>query len=111
MFIRRQSVRLDKTPLQLMDKTYRGAIGAVLVAAFWIHSAVSAVPPGYSDLDTSASEIRPLMERYSADRGNILRFYNIASSPERRSRLRKFYEETKSALAAQNFEALSQDGK
>ncbi|MDE3197446.1 MAG: DUF885 family protein [Acidobacteriota bacterium] len=51
------------------------------------------------------------MERYAADRGNILRFYNIAASPARRARLRQFYEETKAALAAQNFDAMSQDGK
>ena len=36
-----------------------------------------------------------------ADRGNLIRFYNISSSPERRARLRKFYEETKAARRAE----------
>ena len=93
-----------------MDRKHGAALGALLITAFAIHSARSA-PGDYSELDTSSSEIRPIMERYAADRGNILRFYNITASPERRARLRKFYEETKAALAARDFDSLSQDGK
>src|SRR5271168_2229506 len=99
-----------------MDTKHRACAAIVLIAAFSFQTALPAPPPAtvpatYADLDNSSSELRPLIERYSADRGNILRFYNIASSPERRARLRKFYEETKAALIAQNFDAMSQDGK
>jgi uncharacterized protein (DUF885 family) len=99
-----------------MDKKHRACAAIVLLTAFSFQTALPAPPPAtvpapYGDLDNSSSELRPLIERYSADRGNIQRFYNIPSSPERRARLRKFYEETKAALTAQNFDALSQDGK
>lgn len=71
-----------------------------------------ALPAGaYDVLDTSNSEMRPLIERVSLDRGNIQRFYNVTGSPERRARMRKFYEEVQAAQRAMNFEAMSQDGK
>lgn len=85
---------------------------ACLTAFLALHfSLTAAVPPAYSDLDKSSSEMSPLIERYSADRGKILRFYNIPSSPQRRARLRRFYAETKTALEAQDFEEMSRDGK
>jgi hypothetical protein len=71
----------------------------------------AASPDADSPLDTSASEMRPAIERFSADRGNLLRYYNIADAPARRARLRRFYQETRASLAAQNFDAMSQDGK
>jgi hypothetical protein len=99
-----------------MDKKHRACAAVVLLTAFSFQTALPAPPPvsvpaPYADLDNSSSELRPLIERYSADRGNITRFYNIPSSPERRARLRKFYEETKAALIAQNFDGMGQDGK
>src|SRR5450755_2686713 len=36
-----------------------------------------------ADLDLSQSALRPYIERFSEDRGNMLRTYSIASSPER----------------------------
>jgi len=95
-----------------MHPKHRACAAIVLMVAFSSQNAAPAtVPSNYADLDTSASELKPLIERYSADRGNLIRFYNISSSPERRARLRKFYEETKAALAAQNFDVMGQDGK
>ena len=35
--------------------------------------------------------LQPLMAHYEADRGNLLRFYTIQNSPERRDRLKIFY--------------------
>jgi len=64
-----------------------------------------------ANLDNSASEMRPVIERFSADRGNLLRYYNIADDPARRARLRGFYKENQTGLAALNFDAMSQDGK
>ena len=56
-----------------------------------------------SDVDTSNSELRSLIERFSADRGNLLRFYNISGTPERRERLRRFYSDAKATLAEKQF--------
>lgn len=94
-----------------MNRKQRGVAVALLVAAFAICLSLSAAPGEYPDLDNSSSEMRPLMERYATDRGSILRFYNLTGSPARRTRLRKFYEENKAALAQQNFDVMSQDGK
>jgi uncharacterized protein (DUF885 family) len=65
----------------------------------------------HSDLDTSASELRPMIERYTADRGNLGRFYNIDASTNRRIRLKQFYRQWMDRLQAVNFDRLSQEGK
>ncbi len=78
----------------------------------WTLAVQPALPAGsYDVLDTSNSEMRPLIERVALDRGNIQRFYNVTASPERRARMRKFYEEVQAAQKAMNFDAMSQDGK
>ncbi len=63
------------------------------------------------DLDTSRSELRPLIERFTVDLGSLNRFYTIPISPTRRERLRKFYTEWLQELEGMNFEALSVDGQ
>src|SRR4029079_17849871 len=70
--------------------------------------AAKSPPP---EFDLSASEMRPLIEGFSSDRGNLLRTYNIEGSPSQRNRLRQFYGEWRNRLAALKFEAFSQDGK
>jgi len=89
---------------------------ACLAIALTVMFSVQAVIPAraageLSDLDTSNSEMRPLIERFAADRGNLQRYYNIGAAPERRARLRRFYADAKAALAEKNFDAMSQDGK
>lgn len=63
------------------------------------------------DLDTSQSELRPLIERFTVDLGSLNRFYAIPISPTRRERLRKFYTEWLQRLEGVNFEVLSMDGR
>jgi len=41
--------------------------------------------------DLAPSEMRPLIEYYVADRGNLQRSYPVATSAARRERFRKFY--------------------
>ncbi len=65
----------------------------------------------FNDLDTSNSEIRPFIERITADRGNILRYYSVPNAPERRNRLRTFYSAAKTTLGTYDFDKLGQDGK
>ncbi|NOT60230.1 MAG: DUF885 family protein, partial [Acidobacteria bacterium] len=62
-------------------------------------------------LDTSNSEIRPLIERFVADRGSLSRFHNVANSPTRTAALKHFYDDTQAQLAALNFDKLSYDGQ
>ena len=57
------------------------------------------------------SEMRSAIERYTLDRGNLTRSYPVAMSPNRRARMKKFYEETLASLKSVDFDALSQDGK
>ena len=63
------------------------------------------------DLDRSSSEIRPLIERYSADLGNLNRFYAVPFSPTRRERLKQFYTDWRTRLDRLPFDGLSFDGK
>ena len=49
--------------------------------------------PG-SDLgngDVPQSEMRSVIERYTADRGSLARFFSVEASPTRRARMKQFY--------------------
>jgi len=70
--------------------------------------AAKSPPP---EFDLSSSEMRPLIEGFSSDRGNLLRTYNIEGSPSQRNRLKQFYGDWRNRLAALKFETFSQDGK
>lgn len=97
---------------RLFQPRLRACIGVVLVTVFSFQSTLPAQAAGeLTDVDTSSSEMRPLIERYAADRGNLLRYYNIAGAPDRRERLQRFYSDARAALAEKNFDAMSQDGK
>jgi hypothetical protein len=58
-----------------------------------------------------ASELRDLVDRFSNDRAAILRFYTIPGSATRRARMHAFYGGWQNALAAVNFDGLSQEGR
>lgn len=74
-------------------------------------ASAGAAVPANDDLDTSASELKPLIERYTDDRGALNRTYPVPYSPNRSARLKKFYDEWQERLAKMNFEGLSLDGK
>jgi len=67
--------------------------------------------PQPGDLDTSNSALRPLIDRYSNDRGNLVRFFGIDSSPTRRERLKVFLSEWQGRLAALPFDTLTHDAQ
>ena len=67
--------------------------------------------PALADLDNGKSELRPVIERYVADRGSLQRSYPVESSPARLARFKQFYTDWLSLLGKMNFDALSQDGK
>jgi uncharacterized protein (DUF885 family) len=57
------------------------------------------------------SEMEDAINRYVLDRGSLSRFYNVQMGPERRARMKKFYEEWRAQLAQMKFEAMSQTGR
>ncbi len=63
------------------------------------------------EYDTSTSELKPLIEGFAADRGNLVRTYNVEGSDVRRERLKKFYESYRDRLSSVKFDGMSQDGK
>ena len=64
-----------------------------------------------TNLFLQTSEVHNLMVNYDADRGSLSRFYFVAGSPERRERMRTFYNEYISRLEQLPFESLSHGGK
>ena len=68
--------------------------------------------PDMTQLSAATSELRDVVERFSADRQAILRFYTIPVSKERRDRLRGFYQAwLTNGLPKVAFDRLSQEGK
>ena len=82
---------------------------AALVMAGWL--AGQTAPSGAPTHEASASELRPLIERFSADRDSLNRTYAIRFSETRRTRLDRFYAEQQEALNKVNFPSLSQEGR
>lgn len=63
------------------------------------------------DLNSQASEMRGLIERYSVDRASLNRFHTVAFSPARLARLKQFCSEWRARLAEINFDSMSQAGR
>ena len=56
-------------------------------------------------------KVQPIIAHYEADRGNLLRFYVVPNSPEKRNRLRAFHEEYLLGLQKMDFEKLAVSDK
>ena len=67
--------------------------------------------PELNELDSSKSEMRPVIERYVADLGSLSRSYPVESSPARLARFKQFYSDWLALIGKMNFDAMSQDGK
>jgi len=63
------------------------------------------------DPDAAPSELRPIIQRYSADLEDLERTYPIRVSSARQARLRRFLEEQQAALDQLDFDKLSQDAR
>lgn len=57
------------------------------------------------------SEMRSSIERYTVDRGSLIRSYPVSISPARAARFRQFYSEWLSRIQQMNFDSMSQAGK
>ena len=64
-----------------------------------------------SDLLSQTSEVHPLMVNFEADLGSLERFYFVNNSPERRERMRTFYNDYVTRLNALPFDNMSVGGK
>jgi uncharacterized protein (DUF885 family) len=63
------------------------------------------------DSNVPQSEMRAVIERYTADRGSLARFYSVEASSARQARMKQFYADWLAALAKLNLESMSQDGR
>lgn len=64
-----------------------------------------------ADLLAQTSEVHNLLVNFEADRGSLERFYFVTNSPERRERMRTFYNDYLAKLNALPFESMSIGGK
>ena len=63
------------------------------------------------DFQTPSSEMRPLVERYDADRMLLLRSDRTPVSPAVLERMQKFYTGWQAEIAKVDFDSMHQDGK
>jgi len=64
-----------------------------------------------SPLDTGASEIRPVIERYEVELRDLNRIYALPGSAARQTALERFYTDQLRLLEKVNFDVLSQAGR
>src|SRR5262249_38934489 len=63
------------------------------------------------ETDTSQSEMRPMIQRYAADRASLMRSSPIAFSPARHARMKQFYDDWLTRIDGANFDTMGQDGR
>src|SRR2546423_1699752 len=71
---------------------------------------IASLSPEVAD-DLAPSEMRALIEYYTADRGSLQRSFFVNNSPARRDRFRKFYADALERMQKLNFDGMSQEGK
>lgn len=71
----------------------------------------ASVPTLTSVMKTSTSELADIINRFSADQSGLQRRYDTPNSASRQQRLKGFYTEWRSRLAALDFNKLSQEGR
>ncbi len=64
-----------------------------------------------SDGELRTSEMRGVIERYTADRGSLARFYSVEASTARQARMKRFYSDWLAVIAKLDFDAMGQDGR
>jgi hypothetical protein len=74
----------------------------------WLACTLPALAQGApADLDQTYSELRPFLQRYATDRSGLIRRYHVALSPERRERMKRFYEGWLASIDGIPFEPMS----
>jgi uncharacterized protein (DUF885 family) len=93
------AIDAQQKPLQLPPEAHR------------TFSDPAAYVPDLSRLSAATSELRDIVERFSADRQALTRFYAIPGSSERRARLTDFHRAWLQALPGIDFARLSLEGQ
>ena len=86
------------------------AKGAAL-ASLSVFACVTAFAAKESELDHTNSELRPMIERFTADLRSLNRTYPIRYSRTRGARLDQFFAEHQNALEKVGFDSLGRDGQ
>src|SRR5437588_1451776 len=100
---------LIQTQAQTSGKEARGDSSAVSNSSSKSTSANEVFDLG--ELNPTESEMRPLIERYTVDRGSLMRSYPASISSARQTRFRQFYSDWLAQLQKLNFDSMSQEGK
>lgn len=87
------------------------AFGLVLPDLAFASLATKAPGVPTADIDVSTSELRPYIDRFSADEELLRRFYSIPFALQTRDRMKKLFTEWQSAVAGIDFEKLSEDAR
>src|SRR5262249_29624702 len=82
-----------------------------LAFVFYFFTVLSVLTLFAQDLDTSRSQLRAMIERYTADRALLNRSSPIDYSPAHNARMKQFYSEWLSTLDHVNFDSMGQDGR
>ena len=108
----RAELRALVTAVAVVSLSYT-ALAATAADAFAqeaTSAAATATTEWESPVMASASELRDLVARYSADRSALLRRWNVDYSPARRERMREFYESWQTRLDRVGKAALGVEG-
>ena len=76
--------------------------------SFVLLSVFSFAADQHSATAAADNDVRDMIQRYAADRGNLARFYTIDISRTRSDRFRKFYSDTLAELDRVPFDALTE---
>ena len=85
----------------------RGLAGALMIAAILLPCRIC--PAATRDTSAQVSQMRPVIERYSADERGLMRSYDLPLAPARIERFEKFYADQLASLAKLDFDAMSEE--
>ena len=94
--------------MSAIRSTLRAAAGAALLSCA---AAPFAAPRGERRASDAVTDLRELVEQWSADRGALGRFFDGEGSPARVARLRKLADDWRARIDALDFEALDAEGR
>jgi uncharacterized protein (DUF885 family) len=83
-----------------------GRLAALFVLMFSAPGAVS-----QSAVMSEGTDLREMIEQFTADQGSLTRTYTVFVSTSRNERMTKFYQDSLAALHRVDFAGLNQDGK
>jgi len=101
---RRQGVRIGAG---MAKGIARGLAGAVAMAAMLLPGRVC--PAAVRTAAVQESQMRSVVEQYSADERGLMRSYDLALAPARMERFEKFYADQLAALEKLNFDAMPEE--